>query len=78
MTVNKSLADSLKGEVHGPKKKITLLKVGELARISDRMIISCKCKGKCATKNAVALRKERSAQFTTIILLIIIVAFSLE
>jgi hypothetical protein len=48
MRVVKTVADQI--EVHGPKTKLSLKKVAEYASLADRVIISCKCKGVCATK----------------------------
>jgi hypothetical protein len=46
--VVKIVADQI--EVRGPKTKLSLKKVAEYASSADRVIISCKCKGLCATK----------------------------
>jgi hypothetical protein len=48
MRVVKTVADQI--EVHGPKTKLSLKKVAEHASSAERVIISCKCKGQCATK----------------------------
>ena len=48
MRVAKTVADSI--EVHGPKKKISLKRVAQEATTSDRVIVSCKCKGICGNK----------------------------
>jgi hypothetical protein len=48
MRVVKTVADQI--EVHGPKTKLSLKKVIEYVSLADRVIISCKCKGVCATK----------------------------
>ena len=44
--VAKSIADRM--VVTRPKKKVLMKKVAKEARVSDRVIISCKCKGKCS------------------------------
>jgi hypothetical protein len=46
--VVKTMADQI--EIHGPKTKLSLKKVAEYASSADGVIISCKCKGVCATK----------------------------
>jgi hypothetical protein len=43
--VAKSIADGM--GVTRPKKKVLIKRVAKEARVSDRVIISCKCKGKC-------------------------------
>jgi len=43
--VAKSIADRM--VVTRLKKKVLMKKVAKEARVSDRVIISCKCKGKC-------------------------------
>jgi hypothetical protein len=48
MRVVKTVADQI--EVRGPKTKLSLKKVTEYASSADRVIISYKCKGLCATK----------------------------
>jgi hypothetical protein len=48
MRVVKTVADQI--DVHGPKTKLSLKKVAKYASSADRVIISCKCKGLCATK----------------------------
>ena len=44
--VAKSIADGM--VVTRPKKKVLIKKVAKEARVSDRVIISYKCKGKCS------------------------------
>lgn len=48
--VPKLLADSqeIKALVNGPSKKVSMRKIGEKASTSERILISCRCKGKCA------------------------------
>jgi hypothetical protein len=50
--VPRLLADSQEIEalVHGPSKKVSMKKIGEKASTSDRVLISCRCKGKCASR----------------------------
>jgi len=48
MRVVKTVADQI--EVRGPKTKLSLKKVVEYASSADRVIISYKSKGLCATK----------------------------
>ena len=48
MRVVKTVADQI--EIHGPKMKLSLKKVAKYTSSADRVIISCKYKGACATK----------------------------
>jgi hypothetical protein len=49
--VPKSIADSMDdAEVNGPKRKISLSKAALENSTSVRVVISCKCKGQCASK----------------------------
>jgi hypothetical protein len=50
--VPRLLADSQEIEalVNGPSKKVSMKKIGEKASTSDRVLISCRCKGKCASR----------------------------
>ena len=53
--VVKSIADRI--VVTRPKKKVSIKKVAKEAKVSDRVIISCKCKGKCSNKRCCYFKK---------------------
>ena len=57
MRVPKSLANSI--PVIGPKKRVSMKKVGEEASTSERVIISCKCKGLCATNRCRCFKEKK-------------------
>ena len=57
MRVIKTVADQI--EVRRPKKKLSLKKVAEYASSADRVIISCKCKGLCATKRCRCFKEDK-------------------
>lgn len=40
----------MKALVNGPSKKVLVSKIGEMASTNDRVLISCRCKGKCARR----------------------------
>jgi hypothetical protein len=50
--VPRLLADSQEIEalVNGPSKKVSVKKIGEKVSTSDRVLVSCRCKGKCASR----------------------------
>ena len=50
--VPRLLADSMEMEalVNGPSKRVSIIKIGEMASTSDRLLISCRCKGKCSSR----------------------------
>jgi hypothetical protein len=55
--VPKIVADGL--EIHGPKAKVSMKKIAESASTSDRVIISCKCTGACATNRCRCFKEKK-------------------
>lgn len=50
--VPRLLADSVEMEVpvNCPSKRVSMRKIGEMAVTGDRVLISCRCKGKCSSR----------------------------
>jgi hypothetical protein len=63
--VPRLLADSeeIEALLNGPSKKVSMKKIGEMASTSDRVLISCRCKGKCASRRCRCFKKGRGDQF---------------